>query len=120
MIIGRGAPYPLTRFHAYARSLLTGKFFCQIESHWRVSFQPIGSRYITPCYTLPMTTETETTINHRSFSSFASWVRCGKAWQLERGFSVQTEPAWWFVAGSAFHTAVERYLRELHATQKEQ
>jgi hypothetical protein len=62
--------------------------------------------------------ETETKINHRSFSSFASWVRCGKAWQLERGFAVQTEPAWWFVGGSAFHTACERYLREVLDAQE--
>jgi hypothetical protein len=63
------------------------------------------------------TNTTETTVNHRSFSSFASWVRCGKAWQLERGFAIQTEPAWWFVAGSAFHSAVERYLLEVHDGQ---
>jgi len=53
-----------------------------------------------------------TTVNHRSFSSFTSWLRCGKAWQLERGLQVQSAPAWWFVGGSSFHTAVERYLLE--------
>jgi len=61
--------------------------------------------------------ETNTTVNHRSFSSFASWVRCGKAWQLERAFEIKTEPAWWFVAGSAFHSAVERYLLEVYDGQ---
>lgn len=54
--------------------------------------------------------KTEPTIGHRSFSSFASWVKCGKAWQLERELKVPTEPAWWFVGGTAFHSAVEEYL----------
>jgi hypothetical protein len=53
---------------------------------------------------------TEITVGHRSFSSFTSWLRCGKAWQLERGFQAPTEPAWWFVGGSAFHAAAEKYL----------
>jgi putative RecB family exonuclease len=53
---------------------------------------------------------TEPTVGHRSFSSFTSWLRCGKAWQLERGFQAPSEPAWWFVGGSAFHAAAEKYL----------
>jgi putative RecB family exonuclease len=53
---------------------------------------------------------TETTIAHRSFSSFSSWIRCGKAWQLERELQAPSEPAWWFVGGSAFHSAAEKYL----------
>jgi hypothetical protein len=53
----------------------------------------------------------ETTIGHRSFSSFTSWVKCGKSWQLERELKVPTETAWYFVGGSAFHLAVERYLK---------
>jgi len=52
----------------------------------------------------------ETTVNHRSFSSFTSWLRCGKAWQLERGLQAPSEPAWWFVGGSAFHAAAEKFL----------
>jgi len=52
----------------------------------------------------------ETKINHRSFSSFTSWLRCGKAWQLERGLQAPGEPAWWFVGGSAFHAAAEKFL----------
>jgi hypothetical protein len=52
----------------------------------------------------------ETTVNHRSFSSFTSWLRCGKAWQLERGMQAPGEPAWWFVGGSAFHAAAEQFL----------
>jgi len=54
--------------------------------------------------------EKETTIAHRSFSSFTSWLRCGKAWQLERDLQAPSEPAWWFVGGSAFHSAAEKYL----------
>jgi putative RecB family exonuclease len=55
----------------------------------------------------------ETTIQHRSFSSFTSWTRCGKAWQLERLLKAPSEPAWWFAGGSAFHLAAEKYLRTL-------
>jgi len=59
------------------------------------------------CYPYRMA---EITIQHRSFSSFTSWLRCGKAWQLERGLQAPSEPAWWFVGGSAFHAAAEKYL----------
>jgi hypothetical protein len=58
-----------------------------------------------------------TTVGHRSFSSFSSWVKCGKAWQLERELKVPGEPAWWFVGGTAFHTAVEVYLKELYSEE---
>jgi hypothetical protein len=51
------------------------------------------------------------TIGHRSFSSFTSWVKCGKAWQLERELHVPTSAAWYFVGGSAFHLAVEKLLK---------
>jgi hypothetical protein len=54
--------------------------------------------------------EKETVIAHRSYSSFTSWLRCGKAWELERKLKAPSEPAWWFVGGSAFHTAAEKYL----------
>jgi hypothetical protein len=37
-------------------------------------------------------------------------LRCGKAWQLERQLQAPSEPAWWFVGGSAFHAAAEKYL----------
>jgi hypothetical protein len=52
----------------------------------------------------------QTTVAHRSFSSFSRWIRCGKSWQLERDLAAPSEPAWWFVGGSAFHAAVENYL----------
>ena len=38
-------------------------------------------------------------------------MRCGKAWQLERDIQAPTEPAWWFVGGSAFHLAAEKFLK---------
>lgn len=52
----------------------------------------------------------EIQVAHRSFSSFGSWIRCGKAWQLERELQAPSEPAWWFVGGSAFHSAAELFL----------
>jgi len=52
----------------------------------------------------------ETTVQHRSFSAFTSWLRCGKAFQLERNLQAPQEPAWWFVGGSAFHAAAEAFL----------
>jgi putative RecB family exonuclease len=53
---------------------------------------------------------TKIQVAHRSFSSFTSYLRCGKAWQLERELQVPSEPAWWFVGGKAFHSAAEKYL----------
>ena len=57
----------------------------------------------------------EITIQHRSFSAFTSWLRCGKAFQLERNLQAPSEPAWYFVGGSAFHSAAEKYLLAEHA-----
>jgi hypothetical protein len=56
----------------------------------------------------------EITIQHRSFSAFTSWLRCGKAFQLERNLQAPSEPAWYFVGGSAFHSAAEKYLLAKH------
>jgi hypothetical protein len=50
-------------------------------------------------------------VGHRSYSSFSSWMRCGKSWQLEREIGIPSEPAWWFIGGSAFHSAAEKYLK---------
>lgn len=54
----------------------------------------------------------EPTINHRSFSSFTSWVKCGKAWQLERILQAPQTPAWYFIGGTTFHEVIEKYLKE--------
>ena len=57
-------------------------------------------------------------IAHRSFSSLTSWIRCGKAWQLERELQAPSEPAWWFVGGSAFHAAAEKFLLQSFEASK--
>lgn len=44
-----------------------------------------------------------------SYSSFTSWLRCGKAFQLERILGVKAKPAWYFVGGSVVHTVTEQY-----------
>lgn len=51
-------------------------------------------------------------IAHRSFSQFTSWVKCGKAYELERVIQAPTVPAWYFVAGTAFHAVAEKFLKE--------
>jgi len=61
---------------------------------------------------------TETTVQHRSFSAFTSWLRCGKAFQLERNLQAPSDPAWWFVGGSAFHTAAEKFLLNTFAASQ--
>lgn len=53
----------------------------------------------------------ETTVSHRSFSQFTSWLKCGKAYQLERVLEAPAMPAWYLVGGSAVHSAIETYLR---------
>jgi len=60
----------------------------------------------------------ETTVQHRSFSAFTSWLRCGKAFQLERNLQAPTDPAWWFVGGSAFHLAAEKFLLKTYEASK--
>ena len=50
------------------------------------------------------------TVGHRSFSALTSWMRCGKAYELERVVQAPSEPAWWFAGGSAFHSAAEKFL----------
>lgn len=61
---------------------------------------------------------TEPQIGHRSFSSFTSWVKCGKAWQLERQLQAPQTPAWYFIGGQAFHAAIEQYLRDNYETHQ--
>lgn len=60
----------------------------------------------------------EPKIGHRSFSSFTSWVKCGKAWQLERQLQAPQTPAWYFIGGQAFHAAIEQYLRDNYETHQ--
>lgn len=44
-----------------------------------------------------------------SYSSFTSWLRCGKAFQLERIMGIEGLPAWYFVGGSVVHKVTELY-----------
>lgn len=44
---------------------------------------------------------------HVSYSQLSSWVRCGKAYELERVLKVPSAPTWAQVAGNAVHTGTE-------------
>lgn len=44
---------------------------------------------------------------HLSYSAVDSLASCGERFRLERVVQVEQEPAWWFIGGSAFHTATE-------------
>lgn len=48
---------------------------------------------------------------HVSYSQLSSWVRCGKAYELERVLHVPSSPTWAQVAGNAVHTATEQMDR---------
>jgi hypothetical protein len=43
-------------------------------------------------------------------------MKCGKAWQLERQLQAPQIPAWYFIGGSAFHAAIEQFLKEQYET----
>lgn len=51
----------------------------------------------------------------RSYSSFTSWLSCGKSWQLARVVKVPETPAWYLVGGSAVHSATEAEDRQRFA-----
>lgn len=48
-----------------------------------------------------------------SYSAFTSWLRCGKAYQLEKIFGLEGVPAWFFVGGSVVHKVTEQYDQAL-------
>lgn len=48
---------------------------------------------------------------HVSYSQLSSWLRCGKAYELERIIGVPSVLTWAQVAGSAVHEATERIDR---------
>ena len=54
---------------------------------------------------------------YKSYSSFTSWLSCGKAWQLSRIVKVPERPAFWFAGGKAVHTASEVYDHQLYAVE---
>lgn len=44
---------------------------------------------------------------HLSYSSLSTYLDCGERYRLERVIGVDQGKAWWFIGGSAFHTATE-------------
>lgn len=46
---------------------------------------------------------------HLSYSSFSTLLECGEKWRLQRIARVPESPAWYFLGGTAVHTATERY-----------
>lgn len=50
---------------------------------------------------------------HVSFSQLNAWLRCGKAYQLQRMMGLAEQPAWWSIGGTGVHTATEKYDRLL-------
>lgn len=56
---------------------------------------------------------TDDTTRPVSYSAFTSWLRCGKAFQLERIMGLEGVPAWYFVGGSVVHKVSEVYDQAL-------
>lgn len=50
--------------------------------------------------------------NYLSYSSLTSWLECGERFYLERVANAPQSPAWWFLAGDAFHSATEEFDKE--------
>lgn len=48
---------------------------------------------------------------YRSYSSFTSFLSCGKAWELSRIAKVEETPAWYLAGGKAIHSVTEAYDR---------
>jgi len=44
---------------------------------------------------------------HTSYSQLNAFLRCGKAYQLQRIIGLPESAAWWSIGGSAFHSATE-------------
>lgn len=47
--------------------------------------------------------------NYLSYSSLTSWLECGNRFYLERVANAPQSPAWYFLAGDAFHSATEEF-----------
>jgi len=54
---------------------------------------------------------------HISYSALTTYLDCGWKYYLTRIVKVAERPAWYFVGGSAVHTATEVYDRELYAKE---
>lgn len=44
-----------------------------------------------------------------SYSAMSSYLECGNRFALERVYNAPQTPAWWFLAGDAFHKATEDF-----------
>ncbi len=51
---------------------------------------------------------------HRSYSQYSSYVRCGKQYELTRVHGYPETPTWAQVAGNAIHSALEDHTRQCH------
>lgn len=47
--------------------------------------------------------------SHLSYSSLTTWDRCPKSYELSRIRNAQPVPAWYFLAGTAVHKALDEY-----------
>ncbi len=52
-------------------------------------------------------------LTHLSYSSMNTWERCPKQYQLSRLVKAQAQPAWYFLGGTAVHSALEDHDRGL-------
>ena len=57
--------------------------------------------------------------SHVSYSSMTTWIDCGWKYYLSRVVKEPEQPAWYFVGGSALHTATEMYDRALWEGEQE-
>lgn len=57
------------------------------------------------------TLETLTGKKHISYSGFDTYLQCGEKFRLQRVLNVPEDQAWWFIGGTAFHTATEYWDR---------
>ncbi|MFD6970576.1 RecB family exonuclease [Streptomyces sp. NPDC059949] len=48
-------------------------------------------------------------VTHRSVSQYSSFVRCGEAYRLEKVARAPQNQAAWFIQGTAYHEAVEKW-----------
>lgn len=47
--------------------------------------------------------------SHLSYSSFTTLTECGEKFRLTRVLQIPEDPAWYFLGGTAVHTATERF-----------
>lgn len=50
--------------------------------------------------------------SHVSYSSLSTWIDCGWKYYLSRVAQVPEPPTWYFIGGSALHTATELYDKQ--------